>query len=145
MFLCNEFNKEYNINWKDTFLQENALYVLKKIQSKNIFQSILSAQEFKQLNRYIKHYKIKSFFDYVIGLDNNKAEGKLESGQKLISLLKIQPQKILLIGDTNYDYYISKKLNVDCVLFYSGHQSKERLKATGCKVISRLEEVLNFL
>ena len=143
--LCHEFTQEYNKNWKNTKLQEKAEFVLNKIKSKKISQSILSAQEITQLNKFIDYYKIKKYFIKIVGLNNNKAEGKVESGKKLISDLKILTNDILLIGDTNYDYSLAKELGVDCILFYSGHQSKNILLKTSTEIIDSLEDLLDFL
>ena len=140
--MCNEFASQYNKNWKNTKLQKNAIFVLNKIKSKQISQSILSAQENTQLNKFIQHYQIKKYFSYVIGLNNNKAEGKIKSGKKHLLQLKIPPKNILLIGDTNYDHSISEELGIDCILFYSKHQSKKILKNTSNRIIESLEEIL---
>ncbi|WP_081804819.1 HAD hydrolase-like protein [Draconibacterium orientale] len=44
-----------------------------------------------------------------------------------------------MIGDTNHDFEVAQQLELDCILVADGHQSKERLEATGAKVIDELE------
>jgi len=143
--LCNEFNAQYNKYWKDTQLQKNAKIVLDIINQKEKSQSILSAQASIQLHKSTKYFNISNYFNNIIGLDNNMAEGKLESGYKLVSNLNISKKEILLIGDTNYDYVIANKLGIDCILYYSGHQSKNILLETTSKTIDNLKNILGFL
>ena len=143
--LCNEFNNYYNQNWEETKLHKLAIQVLKKIASKGLSQSILSAQENTQLNKLIDFYKIRKYFTTIIGLTNNKAEGKFENGQDLLLKLNIPKQKILLIGDTVYDYNISKKLGIKCILFNGGHQSKTALSKNSIESINSLEEILKTI
>ena len=143
--LCDEFNHYYIKHWKKTKLQKNALQVLKKIHSSTINQSILSAQENNQLNRFIDFYNIRKYFNNIIGLNNKKAEGKIEKGKQLLSELNLSNENILLIGDTNYDYSIARKLKIDCILFNGGHQSEKILSKACNKVIFSLETILKIL
>ena len=143
--LCSEFIAHYNNNWMDTKLQKNASIVIDTINNQGKSQSILSAQENAQLHKFTNHFKINNYFKNIIGLNNNKAEGKLESGYKLIDKLNIPKEEILLIGDTNYDYFIAKKIGIDCILYYSGHQSKKILQKTSLPIIDNLKTILNII
>jgi phosphoglycolate phosphatase len=55
--------------------------------------------------------------------------------------LGINPGNILMVGDTLHDYEVAKAMGVNCVLVYSGHQSRERLVTTGVPVENQLDEI----
>ncbi|KJF41899.1 hypothetical protein [Draconibacterium sediminis] len=44
-------------------------------------------------------------------------------------------------GNTRNDFEVAQQLEVDCILVADGHQSKERLEATGAKVIDDLQQL----
>ena len=73
-----EFIVEYNKRWKETKLQQDALPALEKISKLNISQSMLSAQEQLQLNRFMDHFNLSQYFENISGLHNHYADGKLE-------------------------------------------------------------------
>jgi phosphoglycolate phosphatase len=49
-----------------------------------------------------------------------------------------------MIGDTLHDAEVAAKLNCKCILVAAGHQSYERLMATGLTVIKSLNEIQNL-
>ena len=57
--------------------------------------------------------------------------------------LKVNNKDVLFIGDTNHDYEVATKLNVDCLLISHGHHSKARLLKTKTMVVSGLENIIN--
>jgi len=50
-------------------------------------------------------------------------------------------KKVIIIDNTNHDFEVAQQLEVDCILVADGHQSKERLEATGAKVIDELQQL----
>ncbi|MGB2783175.1 MAG: HAD hydrolase-like protein, partial [Atribacterota bacterium] len=76
------------------------------------------------------------------GLDNHYAESKVDRGKKWIAELNLNPQDVLLIGDTTHDYDVSKHMGCDCLLIASGHYCYERLVKSGVDVVSSLKEII---
>jgi phosphoglycolate phosphatase len=116
--------------------------VLKEISDMGIGQSILSASKEDVLTEKIGYYGIGKYFCRILGLDNHYAESKVDRGKKWIAELNLNPQDVLLIGDTTHDYIVSKHIGSDCLLIASGHYSYERLVKSGVDVVSSLKEII---
>jgi phosphoglycolate phosphatase len=138
-----EFTGEYYQRFNECKLFSEAEEVLKKISDMGISQSILSASKEDVLIEKIKYYGIDKYFCKIIGLENHYAESKIERGKKCIVELNLNPQEVLLIGDTIHDYVVSKQIGSDCLLIANGHHSYEKLAKLGAEVIiiSKLKEI----
>ena len=106
-----------------------------------ISHSILSAQHQSLLNDLTDYYKIRDQFIGIIGLDNHYAHSKVENGLKWVKQLDMNPQKILMIGDTDHDFEVATAMGVDCILLSHGHHCKSRLQNTGGKVLYNLSDI----
>jgi len=136
-----EFISEYYQRFNECKLFNETEEVLKKIRDRGISQSILSASKEDVLIEKIKHYGIDKYFSKIIGLENHYAESKVERGKKWIAELNLNPQEVLLIGDTIHDYDVSKYMGCDCLLVANGHHSYKKLVRLGTDVISTLKEI----
>ena len=67
----------------------------------------------------------------------------LETANALI--ISGQYNKIIVVGDTAYDYKLSSLVGADCVLVSYGHTNKKRLNNCGCLVVSSVSELFSFL
>jgi phosphoglycolate phosphatase len=137
-----EFISEYYTRFNECKLFDETEEVLKKIRDMGISQSILSASKEDVLIEKIKYYGIDKYFCRIMGLENHYAESKVERGKKWIAELNLNPQDVLLIGDTAHDYDVSKRIGCDCLLIANGHYSYERLVKLGVEVISSLKEII---
>ena len=136
-----EFINGYYQCFNKCKLNEGVEVVLKKISDMGINQSILSASKEDVLIEKIKYFGIDKYFCRIMGLENHYAESKLEEGKEWIVELNLNPQDVLLIGDTIHDYDVSKHMGCDCLLVANGHNSYERLAKLGVEVISTLKEI----
>jgi len=139
--LTDEFISEYYMRFNGCKLFDEVEEVLKKIRDRGISQSILSASKEDVLIEKIKYYGIDKYFCRIIGLENHYAESKVERGGKWIAKLNLNPQEVLLIGDTIHDFDVSKHMGCDCLLVANGHHSYERLAKLGIDVVSTLKEI----
>ncbi len=139
--LTNEFISEYYQRFNECKLFNEVKEVLEKIRDRGISQSILSASKEDVLIEKIKYYGIDKYFSRIIGLENHYAESKIERGKKWIAKLNLNPQEVLLVGDTIHDYDVSKHIGCDCLLIANGHNSYERLASLGIDVIGTLKEI----
>jgi len=137
-----EFISEYYARFNECKLFDEAEEVLKKISDREIAQSILSASKEDVLTEKIRHYGIDKYFCRILGLDNHYAESKVDRGKKWIAELNLNPQDVLLIGDTTHDYIVSKHIGSDCLLIANGHYNYERLTKSGVDVVSSLKEII---
>ena len=116
--------------------------VLKKISAMGISQSVLSASKEDVLIEKIKHFGIDKYFCKIIGLENHYAESKVEKGKKWIAELNLNPQDVLLIGDTIHDYDVAKHMGCDCLLIANGHNSYEKLLKLDTGTVRSLQEII---
>jgi len=137
-----EFISEYYARFNECKLFDKVEEVLKEISDRGIGQSILSASKEDVLTEKIRHYGIDKYFCRILGLDNHYAESKVDRGKKWIAELNLNPQNVLLIGDTTHDYIVSKHIGSDCLLIANGHYNYERLTKSGVDVVSSLKEII---
>ena len=123
-------------------MQHGAVELIKKLYNQNLHLSILSAREQSMLEQNLKHYGIEHYFPVVAGLNDHYANGKLESGLRLIEEAHVPASATLLIGDTLHDAEVAKEMGIDCVLIASGHQAIHRLKTSGLTIFDNLKQIM---
>lgn len=109
---------------------------------------ILSASEKNNLKEQCDSYKISSYFDEILGIDNIHAAGKIEIALKFMKEHQIKGEDVLFVGDTLHDLEVGKAMGASVMLVSCGHQSLNVLKQGGVPIIdstydlvSRLERV----
>lgn len=137
-----EYINIYNGKIDDCGLYADALTVLNYFNSLGIRQFVLSAMEQQALDRCLQLRQIDQYFDHVSGLDNHYAASKLENGKQMISSLKLNARKLLLIGDTVHDYEVASELGCKCILIANGHQSRTILESTGAPVVNEIFDLM---
>ena len=120
-------------------LQSSTVETLKRIQSLDIGQSILSASEQSILDHMLAGYGIRSFFTHVCGVNNLYGDSKIEIGHQLLTRVTMPKESIVIVGDTLHDVEVAHALGVSCVLIAQGHQSRERLAKAGVPVFDDLD------
>ena len=86
------------------------------------------------------------YLDNIVGLSNTPSGfGKEFEGKELLSSVDISKKETIIIGDSMLDYSVSNALNIDCGLVYNGHNSMERLAATGSKTVSNIESLSKWI
>ena len=137
-----EFIDNYNGRVQRCTLHNRSITVLKHFQSIGIRQFILSAMKQDALELCLEQQKGNHFFEQISGLDNHYAVSKLTNGQQLISALKLEASKVVLIGDTVHDFEVAHELGCRCILIANGHQSRQILESTGVHVIDEIGQLL---
>jgi len=137
-----EFINEYYQRFNKCKLNDGVEEVLKRISAMGIEQSVLSASKEDVLIEKIKYFGIDKYFCRIMGLENHYAESKIEKGKKWIAELNLNPQDVLLIGDTIHDYDVSKHMGCDCLLIANGHNSYEKLVKLGTGIVRSLQEII---
>lgn len=138
-----EFIERYNQLVGNCRLHNDSVAVLNHFRSKGIPQFILSAMHQETLDQCLEHYQISHFFDHVSGLDDHYAHSKLENGVALMKELRLNPDELLLIGDTIHDFEVATEMGCRCILIANGHQSHKLLQSTGVPVLNELKELLD--
>lgn len=108
------------------------------IRAAGLPQSILSASEKGMMMAQLAERGAADWFDEVWGTDSIHAYGKQELAR---AWRAAHPGvRAMLIGDTIHDAETAAIVGADCILVAGGHQSRERLEATGARVVSSLSE-----
>lgn len=139
------FISEYRLKWKACTLHIGVLEILNLIQKYGLRQSILSAGNQSDVELFVDHFNLRSFFYQVLGTDNIKAEGKIELGKRFIIDSDLRPEEILLVGDTIHDLQVANEIGCSALLYSQGHNSKNQLSAFPVQIINDLMEVAQYL
>ncbi len=145
--LAVKFIDSYNDAVMNCQLHANAQDTLQELHKKGGQQFILTAAYKESVIELLSHYNIDHFFRDIAGLDNIKAESKVDKGINMMKQHQLIPQQTLMIGDTLHDFEVAKAMGVSCVLVADGHQSEERLKSGvgAANVITQLSALNNWL
>ncbi len=106
---------------------------------------ILSASQTDNLIEQTKILNIFQYFDYIIGTDNIKGQGKIERGIQLMKETGIDPKSCLYVGDTIHDAEVAKALGVKVLLYTGGHQSEARLRTANERIIYEISDIINVI
>ena len=136
-----QFIAIYNKAVENCGLHPEVVPLLNLLNDKGCRQYILSAMEQLQLEKTVNDNGISRYFKELCGLDNHFATSKVDNGKSLISMNKLDTDRILMIGDTIHDYEVSQVIGCECILVAKGHQSKERLQYSGATVVDSLDEI----
>ena len=139
--LAEEFIAEYERRRFECGLQEGARELIAALHDQALPQAVLSAYQHDALLQAVEYFRLTSFFNDIIGLNDIYAAGKVENGKKYIAEIGCDPATILFIGDTVHDYEVACAMGVDCVLVANGHNSRPRLEACGVSVFDTLRAI----
>ncbi len=122
-------------------LREGAPDTLSALQRAGYRQSVLSASRQDNLEWQVAHYGLGGIFEELLGIDSVHAPGKTGRGIDWIRESGINPERVLLIGDTMHDAEVATGMGIDCWLMEGGHHPLERLAGTGRPCFAELADI----
>ncbi|MBQ6893417.1 MAG: HAD family hydrolase [Clostridia bacterium] len=134
-----EWVAEYNLREAYAPIFDGIIDLMEYFRGNNCPQYLLSATESQMLKSQVKRLGIGNYFEEIIGQSSIEAHGKIDAA--LNWLQKNKPEKALFIGDSLHDFEVAQAMNIDCVLLTWGHQSKEKLKTSGCRVFDTAADI----
>lgn len=140
-----EFMDIYKEEIIDAPLQPRVLETFDLLKKSGKKQYLISAMEHGLLLQLTDKYHLHADFDGIKGIEDHYGGGKEHVFEKVIQQQKLNKADILMIGDTLHDAEIAENLRMDCLLFYSGHQSMARLAHSKFKVIKSYEDLNQYL
>lgn len=138
---ADEFIARYTDQVKLAKLHDEVTNILEYLKIRNVNQYILSAMEQNSLKKSIERYGIHHYFQAIYGINDHYAHSKSANAIRLIDDYNLNPSEVCLIGDTIHDHEVAKSIGCNCILIADGHQTKERLIATGRIVYDSLDEL----
>ncbi len=139
------FLERYEELQQDAELMPHVMEVLNWANSQNIPQIVLSAHKQDMLERHLQRLGIMHFFSHVSGESSHIIGGKVERAKALAESDAFDFSHAVLIGDTDHDFHAAEAMGAACILCSAGHQTIERLQATGATVIRDLSQIPNLL
>ena len=135
-----EWVNEYNQREPEAPIFDGVEELLKYFKCNASPQYLLSATESKMLLSQVERLGISGYFEEIIGQNTIEAHGK--TGAAIAWRERVKPSRVLFIGDSIHDFEVAQDIGAECVLLACGHQSKERLLNTGCKVFDDANALL---
>jgi phosphoglycolate phosphatase len=126
-------------------LRPGAIDILKHVQCAGIKQILVSASEINNLKAQLGRFHLNSYFAKILGLDHIYATGKIGIAREWMASAHVQPQYIILIGDTLHDWEVACDLGCRCILVEGGHQSRRVLLSARCPVADSLSQLIHLL
>jgi len=142
--LCDKFISYYDRRVEECSLHNGARSIINQLDEMQIGQSVLSAAEQGLLESMVKKFSVSRYFKDVSGLADNFARSKVENGKQMITNLGVNPNEVVLIGDTTHDFEVAEAIGVDCILVSHGHHPKEKLAAKA-PVVDSFNELVRVL
>jgi len=126
--LCDQFVDRFMAKVGECALAPGSRELLGQIKASGKKQSVLSATEQGNLHDMMSQFGLSHYFDFVFGIADKLAGGKVQRGHDLMRESGVPPTRTLLIGDTDHDLEVGHALGISVLLVTHGHQSAERLK-----------------
>lgn len=122
-------------------LTDGAEEALAAIRRAGVRQSVLSASPAGTLRNQVEKRGIIDCFDDLLGLGDIYAKSKLELGREYIARLGVDPQSVIMVGDSEHDFEVAAAIGARPILYAGGHQPFSVLAATGAPVFADLKKI----
>lgn len=140
--LADDYVEKYEEKFKTTGLFENTEKTLNTLFENGVHQAVISATGQERLVPQVKRFEISKVFDAILGTENDLGKGKTAVAKEWLQKSKADPKRTVFIGDTLHDLETANAIGCDCILISRGHNSKDRLLKTGCRVLGDISQVL---
>jgi phosphoglycolate phosphatase len=90
-------------------------------------------------------FGIRGHLHDVLGLSDHYAHGKFDLGVRWLARSGADREKTVFVGDTVHDHEVAQAMGVECLLLDRGHHTRERLEATGRRVVESVRELSEAL
>ncbi len=136
-----EFMREYERRRLECRLRRGARAAIERLARRGIGQTVISAYREDTLRELLRHFGLDRRMEGIVGGADIYAAGKTERALAWFRATGWRGREVMVIGDTTHDADIARAMGAQCRLVCAGHQSRERLTATGFPVVDRLVEL----
>lgn len=143
--LADDYMQYYQPRSLSCSLHDGVHDTLKTCASLGYMQVLLSASNKEFLMDQLHQYPISVYFDEVLGLDNIHAYSKADLAKTFAKRVQSQKESIVFLGDSVHDFEVASGAGAECILIANGHEHKEKLEQTGCRVLNSIEEFKQML
>ena len=135
----------YRAHEADCGLMPGARDTLRVLDEMGAAQVLASASRQDDLERQVRVHGLDGAFKAVLGMTDDLGGGKAGLAEGYIRAHGLDPDEVVFVGDTVHDWQTARSVGCRCVLIAGGHQSRERLAATGTPVLDDIRELPAFL
>lgn len=143
--LADDYMQYYQPRSLSCPLHEGVHDTLKTCASLGYTQVLLSASKMDLLLEQLEGYPITPYFEEILALDNIHAYSKAALAKNFAKRIANEKESILFLGDSVHDYEVASGAGAECVLIANGHEHKEKLEQTGCRVLNTIQEFKELL
>ena len=135
----------YRAQSTDCRLMPGAADTLGALAQMGVRQVLVSASRQDDLERQVRAHGLDGAFKAVLGMTDDLGGGKAGLAEGYIRAHGLDPDEVVFVGDTVHDWQTARSVGCRCVLITGGHQSRERLEATGAPVLDDVRALPAFL
>jgi phosphoglycolate phosphatase len=141
--LSHDFIAEYRrrLDNDETRVAAGAREALGRLGARGLRHVVVSAMEGRMLGEMLGALELMPLLAGHHGRPDHSAGSKVELGAQAVQRLRVDPASVLVVGDTLHDLELAQAIGCRVVLYAGGHQSRERLAASGAPVIEAFAEI----
>ena len=124
-------------------LQHEARATLAAIGALGVEQVLISATPKEVLKQQLAPHALNAHFSEILGITDVYAASKAHVVASWLESSGHNPQRVLMVGDTNHDEEIAEALNVRFLRYSRGHQESQSQGPH--PVVDNLRDVVTFL
>jgi len=134
--------EDYLANEPEAPIISHVLDSISRLKDARIHQFLVSATEISMLKGQLKSRQLENCFEGVYGLDNIHASSKKDIACDVVRSLD---GKTVMLGDTLHDADCAVAACADVILIAAGHQSYEKLSASGHTTVRTAKEAVDII
>ncbi len=115
---------------------------ISRLKDARIHQFLVSATEISMLKGQLKSRQLENCFEGIYGLDNIHASSKKDIACDVVRSLD---GRTVMLGDTLHDADCAVAAGADVILIAAGHQSYEKLSASGHTTVRTAKEAVDII
>ncbi len=140
--------------WSDAYLaafpgcplMAGAAQTVRELHEKGCRQLILSASKTENLRAQVAMYpELNGMFERLLGTGDIYAGGKTHVAQAYLAETGLDPQTVVMVGDSCHDAEVADAIGCRCVLIARGHQNDVQLQKAGKPILSDITQLPAFL
>ena len=143
--IARQYARLFDEGYPSADIFDDAEHCLSLIKHSGREQLIISASEQGYLLKQVEYFELSHYFTDILGVSDVLGSSKIERAKRWMAERDLNPESVLFIGDTIHDCDTAKAIGCDCVLVSRGHNSKERLEKTGCRVYDSLAFIKDMI
>ena len=143
--LAEEYMTDYRASSGRCALMPGAAETLDALDGLGAVQILVSASRQDDLERQLAERGLAGRFRAVLGVSDQLGVGKAGLAAAYMGKNGLEPSEVLFVGDTVHDWQTASGVGSPCVLIAAGHQSRERLGASGAAVLDDIRQLPAFV